>query len=245
MLTLERIFQKERFSVKEILCTGFDIKAILHGAFLVNSTILAICFVVFDLEWKREAFNANRNCAWQSELLELFINAVAFYFLVLTLVSCCTTIMCIGRRSGTYRNAFYLLTLYSSATFVLSVILSICYFFGSRVIAEHCINNDEVKMLEFRMCIVSAAGVMTNGIYAIVGMIQGAREIAENVATSQHTSIAYDNQIFHLPMEFHRMPPPPPYNQNWLGAREVYIPSHSGFTTASAPHAETVDRRRS
>ncbi|VDM47466.1 unnamed protein product [Toxocara canis] len=178
----------------QLPCVRVDMRNLLHAAFLVNSMILAICFMVFDLEWRREVFNAKSNCAWQSELLELFINAVAIYFVILTLVSSTTFVMCVAHKSSVYKNAFYLLTLYSSATFILSIILSISYFLGSRIVAEHCINSSEIHMLELRMCLVSIVGIITNGIYMIVGMVQGTREIDENVANSVRVSVAYDNQ---------------------------------------------------
>lgn len=59
---------------KSWLCGNHQIKLFLHIAFLVNSMILAICFVVFDLEWRREVVSAKNKCLWQSELIELFIS---------------------------------------------------------------------------------------------------------------------------------------------------------------------------
>lgn len=61
-------------SSQDLLCMKVDMRNLLHAAFLVNSMILAICFLVFDLEWRREVFNSKSNCAWQTELLELFIS---------------------------------------------------------------------------------------------------------------------------------------------------------------------------
>ncbi|VDK27891.1 unnamed protein product, partial [Anisakis simplex] len=57
----------------QFVCLNADMRKLLHGAFMINSMILAVCFMVFDLEWRREVFNAKASCAWQSELLELFI----------------------------------------------------------------------------------------------------------------------------------------------------------------------------
>uniref|UniRef100_A0A915ALE2 MARVEL domain-containing protein n=2 Tax=Parascaris univalens TaxID=6257 RepID=A0A915ALE2_PARUN len=204
----------------DLLCMKVDMRNLLHGAFLVNSMILAICFLVFDLEWRREVFNAKSNCAWQTEILELFINAVAVYFVILTLISATTLVLCIAHKPNIYKNAFYLLTLYSSATFILSIILSASYFLGSRVVAEHCVSTSEIEMLELRMCLVSVVGIITNGIYMIVGIIQGAHEINGNVTGRMQVSVAYDNQIFRLSTsEFINMPPPPPYSSSDTNAR--------------------------
>uniref|UniRef100_A0A0M3IVX1 G_PROTEIN_RECEP_F1_2 domain-containing protein n=1 Tax=Ascaris lumbricoides TaxID=6252 RepID=A0A0M3IVX1_ASCLU len=182
-------------SSQDLLCMKVDMRNLLHAAFLVNSMILAICFLVFDLEWRREVFNSKSNCAWQTELLELFINAVAVYFLILTLISSATLVLCIAHKPNIYKNAFYLLTLYSSATFILSIILSASYFLGSRVVAEHCVSTSEIKMLELRMCLVSVVGIITNGIYMIVGIVQGAHEIDGNITGRVQVSVAYDNQV--------------------------------------------------
>uniref|UniRef100_A0A914RU26 Uncharacterized protein n=1 Tax=Parascaris equorum TaxID=6256 RepID=A0A914RU26_PAREQ len=115
----------------DLLCMKVDMRNLLHGAFLVNSMILAICFLVFDLEWRREVFNAKSNCAWQTEILELFISelyfssyppsvyldAVAVYFVILTLISATTLVLCIAHKPNIYKNAFYLLTLLVASFF--------------------------------------------------------------------------------------------------------------------------------
>lgn len=45
------------------------------------------------------------------------------------------------------------------------------------------------------MCLVSVVGIITNGIYMIVGIVQGAHEIDGNITGRVQVSVAYDNQV--------------------------------------------------